>query len=169
MPNDYYTNAAAPDKKPKKKSGKLALLGSLVVIGLATTVMMPTMVLLLVGLVPTYVAFATDSDPQKSGAVSVGAMNFAGVVPFVIDLWNKGQTMGNVFHILGDSNSWLIILGAAGIGQLIVYAIPQALATLTLTSAEARVKHLRKSLDILKESWGTDVSTNKPLDKLNQN
>jgi hypothetical protein len=156
------------EKKLKPKSGKFGFLTIIIIIAFATPFMMPTLVLLIAGLIPTYVAFATDNDPQKSGAVSVCAMNFAGIVPFIIDLWSKGQTMPNAFHILGDSNSWLIILGASAIGQLVVYAIPQALATLTLTHAESRAKALRKNLDALKESWGPDVATMKPLDKIIQ-
>jgi hypothetical protein len=154
-------------KEVKKKSGgKLGMFSALIVIGLAVPFMMPTVFLVLVGLIPTYVAFATDNDPQKSGAVSVGAMNFAGVLPFIIDLWSKGQTMGNAIQIMGIANNWLIILGASAIGQMIVYAIPQALATLTLTQAESRAKSLRKNLDMLKEAWGPEVATTKPIDKI---
>ncbi len=142
------------------------MFSALIVIGLAVPFMMPTVFLVLVGLIPTYVAFATDNDPQKSGAVSVGAMNFAGVLPFIIDLWSKGQTMGNAIQIMGIANNWLIILGASAIGQMIVYAIPQALATLTLTQAESRAKSLRKNLDMLKEAWGPEVATTKPIDKI---
>jgi hypothetical protein len=76
--------------------------------------------------------------------------------------------MPNAFHILSDSQNWLVILGASGIGQLIVYTVPPAIATLTLTHAESRIKHLRKNLDLLKESWGADVATTKPLDKIVQ-
>ena len=155
-----------PAGKSKKKSGKLGFFTIATILAFATPFMMPTVVLLLVALIPTYVALVTDSDPQKSGAVSVGVMNLAGVTPFIVDLWSKGQTMSNAIRILSESNSWLIILGAAFIGQLIVYAIPQAIATLTLTTAESRVKNLRKNLDTLKESWGPEVASNKPVDKI---
>jgi len=154
--------------KKSKKSGKLGFFTILLLLAFATPFMMPTVVLLIVTLFPTYVAFATDGDPQKSGAISVGAMNFAGTVPFIIDLWSKGQTMGNALHILGDPNAWLVVLGASAIGQLVVYAIPQAIATLTLSTAESRVKSLRRNLDLLRESWGPDVATNKPIDKVTQ-
>ena len=162
------TEAKAAAGKTKKKSGKLGVFTVIVLLCFATPFIMPTVMLLLVGLIPTYVALSTDSDPQKSGAVSVGAMNFAGVVPFIIDLWTKGQTMGNALHILGDANSWVIILGASAVGQLIVYAIPQAIATLTLAQSELRVKTLRKNLELLKESWGPEVSTTKPVDLIVQ-
>jgi hypothetical protein len=156
----------AADGNAKKKSGKLGVFTIIIIVGFAMPFMLPTVVLLLAGLIPTYVALSTDSDPQKSGAVSVGAMNFAGIVPFIIDLWSKGQTMGNTLHILSDPNSWLIIFGAAAVGQLIVYAVPQAIATLTLAQAEMRAKNLRKNLEMLKEAWGPEVATTKPIDKI---
>ncbi len=161
---------AKDDKKSgkKKSGGKLGMFSALIIISLAVPFMMPTVFLVLVGLIPTYVAFATDNDAQKSGAVSVGAMNFAGILPFIIDLWSKGQTMTNAIQIMGNANNWLIILGAAAIGQMVVYAIPQALATLTLTQAESRAKALRKNLDLLKESWGAEVATTKPIDKISE-
>lgn len=156
------------DAKPPKKAGKAG--GFLIAFALCAAMpfVMPSVVLVLIAMIPTYVAFFTDNDPQKSGAVSVGVMNFAGIIPFLIDLWKKGQTLANAFQVIGSANSWLIILGAAAIGQMIVYAIPQAIATLTLTQAESRLKALRKNLDMLKEFWGPEVATTKPLDKIIQ-
>jgi hypothetical protein len=157
-----------PEGKPPKIKGKFKLILLLLAVGLAMPFMLGMVLLLLAGFIPTYVAFATDNDPEKSGAASVGAMNLAGIVPFLIDLWTKGQTPGNAFRILSEMNTWLVILGAAAIGQLIVYAVPQAIATLSQTHAEARIKALRKNLDMLKESWGPEVSTTKPVDKIMQ-
>jgi hypothetical protein len=159
------TPASPGGGKPPKKAGKLKFMLLMIVTGMAMPFMLPTIVLLLAGLAPTYVAFATDDDSQKSGTVSVASMNFAGIVPFLIDLWSKGQTAENAFHILSDSKTWLVILGASAIGQLIVYVVPPAILTLTLTHAETRMKGLRKNLDLLKESWGTEVASPKWSDK----
>lgn len=155
-------------RKEKKGGGKLGLFTFCILMGLLAPFMMPTVTLVLIGMIPTYVAFATDDDRQKSGAVSVGAMNFAEIVPFIIDLWSKGQTMSNAFRILSDPANLLVILGAAAVGHMIVYAIPQAIASLTLNQAELRIKGLRKNMENLKEAWGEDVATTKPIDKLIQ-
>ena len=161
--------AAKPQAKTapaKKKGGRGKLILVMILLGVAATFMLPTVVLVLAALFPTYVAFATDDHPQKAGAVSVFAMNTAGVTPFVIDLWHKGQTMPNAVAIMTDSKSWLVILGAAAVGQLIVYTIPHAIATVTLAQAESRIKTLRKNLDLLKDSWGPGVATTKPVDQM---
>jgi len=145
--------------QPRKKGGKLKFMFIMIFAGIAMPFMLPTILLLVAGLVPTYVAFITDKDSEKTGATSVFAMNLAGIVPFIIDLWGKGQTTANALHILSDANNWLVILGAAAIGQLVIFAIPQAIAALSSGLAETRIKTLRKNLELLKESWGPDVAS----------
>jgi hypothetical protein len=151
---------------PKKGHGKAKFFGAVILLGLAMPFMLGSVILLLAGLVPTYIAYMTDDDPEKTGATSVCAMNLAGIFPFLMDLWAKGQTPANAFYILKEPNNWLVILGAAAVGQLIIYAIPQAIATMSLTHADGRIKTLRKNLDLLKESWGPEVATTRPVEQI---
>ncbi len=124
---------------------------------------LPTL-LLCVGMLPTLVALVTDTDPRKSGAATIGFMNLAGVAPFIIDLWGSGQTMGNAIAILSTPSTWLVMFGAAGVGHLLLYAIPTATATLTLTRMESRLKILKEAIEQMKTTWGPDIATNKSLE-----
>ena len=74
--------------------------------------------------------------------------------------------MGSVFQILSEPSTWLIILGSAAIGQIIVSVVPQAMATMTLAHSELRIKTLKQNLELLKNSWGPDVGTTKSIDQL---
>jgi len=161
-------DAGAKNQKAPRpaKGAKLGFYVTMVAAGVAAPFMFPTLLLVLIGLLPTIVAFCVDKDRERSSAFAVGAMNCAGLTPFVIDLWLKGQIMGNVFLILSDPNSWLIILGSAAIGQMLVSIVPQAMATLTLAHSESRIKTLKHNLEQLKASWGPDVGTTKPIDQL---
>jgi hypothetical protein len=161
---DAKANAKG-ETKPKKR-GKLGFYTTLLIMMVAAPFMFPTVVLLMAGLIPTIVAFCVDKDREHSSATAIGAMNCAGLTPFVVDLWVKGQTMGNAFHILTEPGNWLIILGSAAIGQMIVSVVPQAMATLTLAHSEMRVKNLKNNLELLKKSWGPDVGTTKPVDQV---
>jgi hypothetical protein len=44
--------------------------------------------------------------------------------------------------------------------------VPQAIATMSLTHAEGRIKTLRKNLDFLKDAWGPEVGTTKPVEQI---
>lgn len=162
-------SAAAPDAKkaeaPKKKGGAMGFILVMVCMGAMVPFMLPTLVLL-VGMVPTVVALFTESDRKGSSVAAIGAMNAAGIAPFVIDLWAKGQTMQNVFIILRDPQTWLIMFGAAFVGHLILFAVPQAIASMTAARAETRIKILKNNLEILKTTWGPDVATAKPLERV---
>lgn len=158
---------ATNDKEPKKRRrGKAKFYTFLVIAMFAAPFMLPTAVLVFAGLIPTIVAFVVDKDREHSSATAIAAMNCAGLAPFVIDLWLKGQTMSNTFQILSNANSWLIMLGSAAIGQMIVSVVPQAMATLTLAHSEIRIKNLKHNLDLLNKAWGPDVGTTKPIDKI---
>ena len=160
---------AAGAKPPKKRGNKLRWVTGLIILGFAAPFIMPTLVLLGVGLLPALVALVVDRDPEHSATAAIGSMNAAGLAPFLLDLWIKGQTMPNALHIMKDTTSWLVILGAAGIGQLIVFAVPSMMANLTLLRAEGRLKILRANLDQLKTGWGGDVANAKPLDQIVKN
>ncbi len=41
----------------------------------------PTVVLIFIGLIPTWIAFFVDTDNEKSSAAAIGAMNCAGIRP----------------------------------------------------------------------------------------
>lgn len=150
----------------KKSGGKLKLYAFLIVAMFVAPFMFPTVILVFAGLLPTLVAVLVDKDREHSYATAIGAMNCAGITPFVIDLWIKGQSMATVMQILTTPTSWLIILGAAAIGQMIVSVVPQAMATLTLAHMDVRIKVLKNNLDLLQKSWGTDVGTTKPIEKI---
>lgn len=157
---------AAKDAKAPKKKGKIGLYTTMIIMGFCAPFMLPTVVLVFAGMIPTLVALFIDKDRQHSSATAIGAMNCAGITPFVIDLWLKGQTMTTVVQILSEPSSWLIIFGAAAIGQMIVSIVPQAMATLTLAHSEIRIKNLKHNLELLKTSWGPDVGTTKSIEKM---
>lgn len=156
------------DKKTSSKSpssGKggtkfiilMIVLGSLVPFGAPT-------LLVCLGMIPTLVALVTDTDPRQSAVSIIGFLNLAGVIPFIIELWEKGQTIEAAFAIMKEPMTWLIMFGAAGIGQLILYAVPPAITMMTVARMENRLRILREGTDQLKAIWGPDVATNKPID-----
>jgi hypothetical protein len=149
-----------------KKRGKLAFYTTIILLIAIAPFIIPTLELLLAGMLPTLVALFTDNDREHSSATAVGAMNFAGTTPFLIDLWMKGQNMGNVTQILAQPSNWLVMYGAAGVGLLIVFAVPQAIASLTFARSEVRLKILKENMEKLKATWGLDVATTKPLNQI---
>jgi hypothetical protein len=150
-------------KKKKKSRGKLFLF-TILALGVAPFGM-PTL-LVAMGLVPTFVAFLTDSDDHRSATATVGFLNVAGVLPFLIDLWSKGQTMEAALAIVREPSNWLIMLGSAAVGQLLYFALPPAVALMSVAQLETRKAKLKQAQEELKAVWGPDVANVIGLDEV---
>lgn len=170
MANDKKgKQSQASGKKARNKpkgSGIYILPGILT--GASLFFVFPTFVLMAIGLIPTIVAICTDTDKEKHSATAVGAMNVAGLTPFIVELWTKGQTIGHVFEILKNTENWLVILGSAALGQLILFVVPQITASMTSARYETRLKTMKSNLEELKLTWGPDVATTKPIEQIKE-
>jgi len=149
--------------KEKKKSGSGKLIFFMVIIGCLVPFGVPTLIVC-TGLIPTLIALLTDTDKNKSSLATIGYLNFAGVLPFLLDLWMNGQTMAIALRIVKDPTSWVVMLGAAGIGHLILYSVPPAIASMVITKKANRLVKLKEAINQLENIWGPDVATNTPLD-----
>ena len=82
-------------------------------IGFAVTVIMslPSVMLILFGLLPTFVAYVVDKTPQKNAAFCVGGINICGVLPYLIDLWIGENSMDEAIKTLTDVFALVVSMG----------------------------------------------------------
>lgn len=133
--------------------------------GLAVAVVaLPSTVILLVGLLPTMVAVLIDRSKKRTKSLTVGAMNVAGCVPFLIDLWTTANTLENALSVISDPRTIVVIYSAAAIGYLIDWALSGIVATLMVQRAESRRAEIKKRHADLIERWGREVTGEIPLD-----
>jgi hypothetical protein len=145
--------------RPRKKSGKSNVMTFLFLVVPAALVVLPTTIIFGVGMVPTMVALATDRDPEKSAALTVGSLNLCGCIPYAIELWKSGHNIAAALAKLGDPMTWLAMYGAAGAGWLLYFTIPPLVASAEVSRAEKRIDALKKKRVSLIQEWGPDVST----------
>ena len=156
------TNAGSGTKKGKG-GGKIIFL--MVVAACFVPFGLPT-VIVCSGLAPTLVALFTDTDEKRSELAAVGYLNLAGVLPFLIELWQKGQTMEAASAMMRSPTTWAIMLGAAGLGHLILYIVPPIVASFVQIKQEARLKVLKQAVVELEAIWGADVASDASLSEV---
>ncbi len=150
------------DKDAPKKSGGGKIIFFMIIFGCLVPFGVPTLIVC-TGFLPTFITMFTDTDPRHSALTTIGYMNLAGVLPFLIELWQKGQTMEAALGIVYRPETWVVMLGAAGVGQLILYVVPHMVATMVVTKQEARRRILRQAKVELESIWGEDVGNTIPI------
>lgn len=129
-----------------------------------SAVFLPTAVLLFISLLPMFVAFFVDPTRKKLKAVTVGAMNMAGCMPFLMELWTTDHTLEKAFNIIFDPMAIIVIYAAAGVGYLIDWTMTSLVANIVYQQALLRKKAIEERQAQLVERWGLEVNGTIPLD-----
>ncbi len=121
---------------------------------------LPTSLLLFFGFMPTFAALVIDPTPDKIKTMAVGAMNLAGVVPFLLQLWTSGnaQNIETAFHIVAEPETLITMYGTAAVGYVIFYGISGIVAALLLQQGKSRLEEVRKRIMELERKWGREVT-----------
>ncbi|MDV7339383.1 acyl-CoA synthetase [Terasakiella sp. A23] len=121
-------------------------------------VSMASLVLVCFGLLPTFVAVLIDRSPQRFAFFSVFAMNFAGIFPFLLDLWMGSNSMSVAIDSLTDVFSLFTMYGLAALGWVLFAVTPPIVTTVMTFIAQRRVAILRAKQKKLLQEWGEDVT-----------
>jgi len=128
-------------------------------------VFLPTTFMLSIAMLPTLAAAFVDRSKRKSKAITVGAMNLSGAVPFLLDLWTKGHNFEQAIEIVTNPKAIVVMYAAAAIGYLIDWAMTGIIASLLLQRGKARVKAIKKRQKELVDRWGKEVTREIAVDQ----
>lgn len=150
----------APAAKPAG-GGRNALILSFLLAPLGLVVL-PTTLLLLLGLLPTVAALLVDRDPGRHGAITVGCFNLCGIAPVLIPLWESGHTLDGTLVLLREPLNWLLMYGAAALGWLFFFVVPPAVAVFLAWRMQDRIRELKARQKTLTDEWGPEVARPPP-------
>ncbi|MBI1301675.1 MAG: hypothetical protein GC137_08465 [Alphaproteobacteria bacterium] len=159
-----------PDKKSKpQENPKAGSASAKNRVGIKTTIMLiglvflgliflPTSFLLLVGLIPSWVAVFIGAITRGTRPATVVAMNLAGCMPFVMKLWSQGHTFENAVYIVSNTQVITIIYTAAFFGYLIDWVVTGLVASYLYQKGRARMRVIKSRQEELIEAWSKDVA-----------
>jgi hypothetical protein len=157
--------AAQKSKAPpqKKSGGGSVQIMVAIIFVLGMLLALPTMLVVTIGLLPTLVALVVDVRPGRNAAQSVGALNIAGVTPFLVTLWAGPNDIVSAMKILTDTFAWLVIYSSAGGGWLLYLGMPTVSGIFMQVTAKHKITNLEARQKELINEWGEEVDRGKVL------
>lgn len=165
---DKQKQAAKPAGKPGPKTkakprGRGSEAVGLVVLSAAVLFLsvaaLPVCVLLVVGMLPSIVAYIVDQTPRRTLTLTVGPMNLAGTAPYCLQLWFGTNTLRGLGLFLNDAWVWLVMYLAAAAGWLLFFGMPVIVHFLLERSIDRRKARLVQIQKKLRAEWGDEVDT----------
>jgi len=139
-----------------QRHGTILLWGGIIMFGMII-VSFPTVMVLFVGMLPTLVAFLIDRTDEKFATFCVGGVNFSGVFPQLMDLWNGDHSIAAALSILSDVFIIATMYGAAAFGWMLFMSLPPVVASVLNVLSQTRLAALRAIQRDLVEEWGEEV------------
>ncbi len=139
----------------KKRSSNVVTM--LLLVALGSVFAPPTVIILGIGLVPTFVARFANPNRIKGTVAAMTALNLAGVIPVLGMLYQKGHTIEQAFTLLGDVYVWLLLYGGAGLAAFLLWGVPIVVQGGYEIQARQYVKRLDKRRSKLIEEWGGQI------------
>ena len=146
---------------PRRISKSMALMMVCGFLGFIVAAL-PTVIILLVGMIPPVVAYIIDLTPGRYAARCVAGLNIAGVVPFLNRLWSSTNDLPAAINVVTDVYAWFAFYAASGVGWMLFVSLPGFVASFKTYSAKRRANVLRERLQELKEEWGDEITGNAP-------
>jgi len=149
----------------KKKSMSIQVRAILIATLMCGLVFMPTMMILIVGMLPTLTAVFIDRSSEKTRGLTVGALNLAGCMPFLLQVWGGQNTIDHAMDIIVDPRTIIVMYCAAGVGYIVDWAVSGLVATVMVQTSASRLEHMAKRRTELIERWGREVTGEIPTDQ----
>ncbi len=117
----------------------------------------PTILLLVIGMAPSIVAFIVDNRPRKATARAIGYLNFAGCLPYALKLWTGHNTISGVLTLVGDPSALMIMYSSAAVGWMLNFIMAPIMSAYLAVQHEAKARSINSRQEDLLKEWGSEV------------
>ncbi len=144
--------------KPKK-GGFASKLRLLLLSTIAVLVLQQSVIMLLIGMLPSFVAYIVDNTNSRSWFKTVFCFNLAAMLPYLAELYfDEGNSSAAMQAQMGDFTMWLLIYSSAGLAWVVIWACPKIAAIYLKSYHDLRAQEHRRKFQRLKEEWGINTS-----------
>ncbi len=116
-------------------------------------------IFLLLALLPTIVAFYTDTDNKRSVFKVIGSGNLAATLPTLVPMMKAAVHMKHydIESIMIDPTNWMFVYMGAGAGWGMIYLCRFIARFVVTITYEYNINKLKLQQKQLVEEWGDDI------------
>ncbi len=150
--------AAKPAKRKMSFKNKFLLL---IFFAAAIYFIKQGVIVMLIGLLPAFVATLVDTTPDRSWTKTVFCFNLAGLMPSLVEMvFAPNIGLATIQAVMGDPFMWLLAYGSAGLGWCVIWASPRLMEHFLVFYYRKCVDRHQAKLVKIDEEWNVSGSLN---------
>jgi hypothetical protein len=108
-------------------------------------------------MLPTIFAIFFDRNSHRCLSATICSFNLIGVMPYLIRIWDSASVDYVSKQILADVGTWMVIYGAAFMGQLLYASMPLLIVKIYSAKMKVQISKYENKHKTLCENWGIDL------------
>ncbi|MDD9899596.1 MAG: hypothetical protein OXT65_01290 [Alphaproteobacteria bacterium] len=140
---------------PKKPVWAIRML--LFMLLVTAIIFLASTIVLIVCLIPAIVSALLDHHRPKTAWITIGAMNLAGALPALFNLWQMGHNKAAALEIVTTPSVLLVAYSGAAVGFGLYHYMTPLVAGVVVGKNRKRLKEIEKRSQELVRRWGDDV------------
>ncbi len=108
-------------------------------------------------MLPTIFAIFFDKNDHKCLSATICTFNLIGILPYLIRIWSSHNIDYTSKQVLSSPDTWMVIYGAAFVGQLIYVSLPLLIAKIYTSKIKVQIKKHQKQHEELCNKWGIET------------
>lgn len=136
------------------------MLPLLIILGFGAVILLKMGALfLMLGLLPSLVAYYTDNDESLTVFKTIFACNFAAMLPVIEPMVEAGLAFKpfNSFAVLSDPVNWLVAFSGAALGWCLIYLFQFIARFLVAGAYKHQIAGLEATQKALVKEWGKKI------------
>lgn len=113
-------------------------------------------IILFIGLLPSITIMLTDAK-NTNKLMIVSFFNLSGVFVCVANIYNQFITNHSI-NILDNVFNIIIMLGAAALGMILYFELPNVFVMISRSSANRRLQSIDTKLEKISSEWGAEIT-----------
>lgn len=112
-----------------------------------------------ISMIPSVIASFIDKKYESYMSSTITTFNLIGVLPFMAKLWSA-PSMDNAARIItSDISTWVVVFGAALLGQLLFWFLPPVIARLYILKCKFEASMLKSSKEKIASEWNIKIES----------
>lgn len=118
----------------------------------------PTVFIVVVGMVPTWVALITVPRHRDLAALTMGPLNAVSLLPPIFGLWRRDQSLTTAIDVLFEPFAMFFVLAASAVGAACFHGLPPMIELAMTYRSQIALRRCRTIQEKLVEEWGDGIT-----------